>query len=144
MKKLALYFAAACLVFSFFCQGVSAQPSKDYLFNMLDILVDETLMAYNSDDYIKFYEYFAKKMEPVTAEQHFRAVYSNGYKKDLGDFISRKILLEKSSLDPDFPLLVYEAEFKNYKKVYVTVNFLKEYGNYRISRMEMDKIYNEE
>jgi hypothetical protein len=120
--------------------AVAEQPAKDYLTGSLDLLVNSALIAYNCEDCVKFYEYFAKQMEPITAEQYFKAVYIKGYKKNFGDFISKVLLPEESSFDPDFPMLVYMAQFSDCPKVKITVNFTKEYDNYRINRIEFDKV----
>ncbi|MBU1113028.1 MAG: hypothetical protein KKH93_04055, partial [Candidatus Omnitrophica bacterium] len=106
----------------------------------LEILVDEALLAYNTEDYLKFFEYFAKEMNPITTEQYFRAVYINGYKSQLGDLVSKQLIKEESLIDPDFPMLVYQAVFTKNRDVVIIVNFTKEYDNYRIERIRFDRV----
>ncbi|MCF7907564.1 MAG: hypothetical protein K9L86_01635 [Candidatus Omnitrophica bacterium] len=117
-----------------------AQPSKDYLVATLDILVGEALQAYNSEDYIKFFEYFSKEMSPVTTKQYFKALYINGYKRDLGEFHLRELIENDSSLDPDFPMMVYKGQFAKCDDARIVVNFAREYDNYRIKRIRIDRI----
>lgn len=119
--------------------AIAEQPAKDYLANSLDLLVNSALTAYNCGDYVKFYEYFAKQLEPITAEKYFKAIYIDGYKRNFGDFISKSLLLQESTLDPDFPMLVYKAKFSDCPNAKITVNFTKEYDNYRINRIVFDK-----
>ena len=141
MKNLQFVLLAALILGnSFFPQSVYSQPSKEYLRATLEILVDEALLAYNSEDYLKFFEYFAKEMDPITTEQYFRAVYLNGHKRQLGDFLSKEMIQEQSRLDPDLPMLVYEAVFTKNRNVIIIVNFTKEYDNYRIERIRFDKV----
>ncbi len=118
-----------------------AQPSEDYLAASLDLIVGQALQAYNSEDYFKFFEYFAKEMSPITTKQYFKAVYTNGHKRNLGEFYRRDLILKQSSLDPDYPMLVYEGQFEKYDQVLIVVNFTKEYDNYRIERIRFDKIF---
>ncbi|MCQ9206145.1 MAG: hypothetical protein NG737_07535 [Omnitrophica bacterium] len=124
-----------------FCAGIGAQPSQDYLIKSLDVLVDAALMAYNFEDYIKFTEYFAKSMESSITEGYFNEIYLKFYKKTLGYIKFKKLSLEQSSLDPNRPALVYKAIFEKYDKVIITVNFMKEYDNYRITQIKFDKVY---
>lgn len=123
---------------------LQAQPSDEYLAATLDILVGETMQAYNSEDYVKFFEYFSKEMSPITTKQYFKAIYVNGHKLNLGDIYVRELNKSESSLDPDFPMLVYDCEFQKYADVKMIVNFTREYGNYRIKRIRIDKIYPEQ
>ncbi len=141
MKNLQFILLLALILGSSFCFAPAySQPSKEYLRATLEILLDEALLAYNSGDHVKFFEYFAKEMDPITTEQYFRSVYVNGHKRQLGDFISKKMIKEQSLLDPDFPMLVYEAVFTKNKNVIIIVNFTKEYDNYRIERIRFDRV----
>ncbi|MBN3039607.1 MAG: hypothetical protein JW867_00595 [Candidatus Omnitrophica bacterium] len=126
---------------AFFPGSAAAQPSEQYLIDTLDLLTEKTLEAYMLEDYISFYQYFAKKMEPVTEKQHFDNAFIKIYKEDLGNVISRKLLLEKSKLDRDFPVLVYKARFEKFEPVLITVNFANEYDRYRITRIRFDRVY---
>ena len=141
MKSLTAIFLAVVVVGNCFILGpVCSQPSKDYLLGTLEILVDEALLAYNAEDYIKFFEYFSQEMDPITTEQYFRSVYVNGHKRQLGDFVSKQLIREESLIDPDFPMLVYQAIFTKNRDVIITVNFAKEYDNYRIERIRFDRV----
>lgn len=127
-----------------YSQSADTQPSEDYLLATLEILVDTTLQAYNSEDYFKFFEYFAKEMSPITTKQYFKAVYVEGYKAKLGLLHFRELILEESSLDFDFPMLVYRAEFEKEDNVLIIVNFAQEHGNYRIKRIRFDRVLSPE
>jgi len=119
-----------------------AQPSEEYLIVSLDVLVQRTLHAYNREDYIMFYKYFAKKMDPVKAKRFFNAEYISLYKKELGSIISTRLILGKTNLDHDLPELVYEAKFEKFAPVLVTVNFVNQNDDYRITRVRFDRVYN--
>ncbi|MBU2044150.1 MAG: hypothetical protein KJ977_00325 [Candidatus Omnitrophica bacterium] len=141
MRSLTSIFLAVLVMGNcFVLEPVCSQPSKGYLLGTLEILVDEALLAYNTEDYLKFFEYFAKEMNPITTEQYFRAVYINGYKSQLGDLVSKQLIKEESLIDPDFPMLVYQAVFTKNRDVVIIVNFTKEYDNYRIERIRFDRV----
>jgi len=145
MKNLLIGLFLVVAIGGCFClRELWAQPSEDYLAASLDLLVGQALGAYNSEDHFKFFEYFAKDMSAITTKQYFRAVYTNGHKKNLGEFYRRELILKDSSLDPDYPMLVYEGEFEKYNQVLIVVNFAKEYSNYRIKRIRFDKIFPEQ
>ena len=120
---------------------VYPQPSQKYMLDTLNLLVDKTLKAYNAENPIEFYRYFADKMEDVAKCNYFEAVYVDGYKKALGFIESRELLEDESSFDPDFPVLAYKCEFEKNPCVFMTVNFIKEDDTYRITQIRFDKIY---
>jgi hypothetical protein len=123
-----------------FCDA-KVKVNKQELLKILDPIVDKTLAAYNSNDDVKFYDYFAQEMHDVTTPKDFKAYYIDIYKKEIGDYISRILLEEKCSFDEFYPVAVYKGEFKKNKKVIITVNFVNEHGFYRITRVEFDKKY---
>ncbi len=142
MKKIFLVFMIGFVLNMLILDhNATSQPSQKYLLEVLELLADSALKGYNFQDYVKFYEYFAQQMDPVTAKQHFKTLYTAECWQNLGYLDSKKLLRHKSSLDSDFPLLVYEAKFEKHDRVLVRVNFIKEYDNYRITRIRFDKIH---
>lgn len=116
------------------------QPSQQYMIDTLNLLVEKTLDAYNLENHVEFYRYFACKMEPVTRSHHFKKVYIDIYKKELG-YVESWVLLENESyLNPDFPVLAYQCVFEKNPCVFLTVNFAKENGAYVITEMRFDKV----
>ena len=144
MRKLISIFALIVLLCTnLLCVRIAAQDFSRYMIETLEILVDRTLEAYNIEDHIKFHEYYAKQMNEITVKQYFWANFVEGYKEDFGEYLTRKLLKDKSVLDPDFPMLAYSAEFAKNKKSFIRVNFVKEYDNYRITRMRFDTVHEE-
>jgi len=144
MRSLVITLFVGAILGVGFWPGVLAQPSEEYLTETLDILVSGALQAYNSEDSFKFFEYFAKEMLPITTKRHFKAEFIKIHKKNLGDFHFRKLIREDSTLDPDYPILVYQGEFEKYDNVLIVVNFAREYDNYRIERIRFDKVFPEQ
>ncbi|MEM7816991.1 MAG: hypothetical protein QXZ20_03700, partial [Candidatus Aenigmatarchaeota archaeon] len=114
--------------------------SREELLKILDPLVEKALKGYNLEDPVMFFENFAESMRPTTTPQYFKAVYLQ-YKKEFGKFISKTLIKDKSSFDLYYPVLVYRGNFENNKKIIIKVNFMNEYGFYRITQIEFDKVY---
>ncbi len=141
VRKIPFLFGLICVCFVI--GNLFAQSFEQYLVKTLDIIVSRTISAYNREDYVIFSEYFSKKTEAFSRKRHFDAEFISIHKKNLGRALSKKILLSQSSLDHHFPKLVYQAEFKNYKNVLITVNFMNQNDNYRIIRIRFDRIYDD-
>ncbi len=142
MRKLSLSLLLTfILVIPAFSYYVPSPPSEEYLARSLDVVVDKTMEAYNFEDYIQFFEHFAKSMSSVTTKEYFRAVYLDTYKKELGELELKRLLRDESKLDLDFPVLVYMAKFEKYDMVVIRVNFEREHDQYKISYISFDKVY---
>jgi hypothetical protein len=125
----------------FLVSNLFAQSLDQYLFKTLDLIVSRTLSAYNREDYIAFSEYFSKKTESFNKRRHFDAEFISIHKKTLGKVFNREILPLESSFDHDLPELVYKAEFKNHENVLITINFINQNDNHRITRIRFDRVY---
>ena len=141
MKKYQLIPVLFLLGVIFAAKPISAQPSKDYLIEIWNLLTNKALVAYNSENYTDFRSCFADSMSSAVTKSYFKEVFLGTYKKNLGFVESVKFLKNQSSLDPDFPTLLYSAEFEKYKQVLITVNFMNENGRYRITQLRFDKQY---
>ena len=98
MKKVLSILVVFSLIYFIFCQKTFSNPSQKYLFKVLDLLVERTLEAYNSENHVKFYEYFAESMDSVTSREHFEGLFIEGYKNNLGDVEPKRILLVTESM----------------------------------------------
>ena len=105
----------------------------------LEAIIDNALKGYNDGDYKVFFADYAKSMAAVATEQTFKSMYTDQYKKNLGDYVSRKPIDKETVLMGDFPLMVFDAEFSKEKKVKLSVNFTKEDGKFKIMQMRFDK-----
>ena len=141
MKKYQLILGLLLLGVIFTAKPISAQPSREYLIEIWNLLTNKALVAYNSENYTDFRSCFADSMSSAVTKSYFKEVFLGTYKKNLGFVESVKFLKNQSSLDPDFPTLLYSAEFEKYKQVLITVNFMNENGRYRITQLRFDKQY---
>lgn len=134
-----------CLVFTVLIDNASFSEViypelENKSFRVLEALVDRALDAYNKGSYMLFYENFARATQEAQSEQYFQAHYIDIYKRDLGNYSSKIFIPERSSLDTEYPYLVYEAHFKKFNgKVTITVNFKNEDGFFKITRVSFDK-----
>ena len=145
MKKIHFSLLVAVIVVgSISVSGLAlSQPTDDYFVNNLEILANEALNGYNLEDYVQFYQYFAKDMAPIATKSYFQAVYIDSYKEDLGDILSKKLLRQESSLDPAYPVLVYSGIFEKFSNVLIKINFKREHDNYRITMIRFDRMHSE-
>ncbi len=141
MRGLLIIFLAMSFLSIFSLQSNTyCQPSQEYMIDTLNLLVDKTLDAYNVENHVEFYRYFACRMDPITRSHHFKKVYIDTYKKQLGRILTWELLEKESYFDPDFPVLAYKCEFEKNPCVFMTINFEKENGSYMITQIRFDKI----
>jgi hypothetical protein len=79
-------------------------------------------------------------MDLITQKRHFDTRFADIYQTELGLVFAKKLLLEKSNLDYDYPVLVYQAIFEKFEDVVITVNFKNQNDNYRITRIRFDRV----
>lgn len=134
-----------CLVFCIlinngcFSEIIYPEPENKNI-RVLEAVVDRALEAYNKGSYMLFYDNFSKATQEAQSEQYFQATYIDIHKRVLGNYNSKILIPEKSSLNSEHPYLVYEAHFKKFNgEVTITVNFKNEDGFFKITRMNFDK-----
>ena len=140
MKEIILTFLIFSIVSFLPCRCYS-QEDDVYILKTLSLLAQKSFSGYNSANYEDFIEYCSAKTKSLITKEYFENLYMQIYKKDFGQIIVFRPLLEECQLDQNFPVLVYQAKFEEYDEVLVTVNFMREYDTYRITRIEFDKIY---
>ncbi|MCF7870118.1 MAG: hypothetical protein K9M01_03265 [Candidatus Omnitrophica bacterium] len=139
MKKIVLVFVACLLLFSVGFK-IHAANDLEYSKNILDLIAKKTLNAYNRQDYLAFFKYYSDSLNQLKTKKYFDNLFIAIYKDRLGDIISKKLIEEKSTLDSDYPSLVYKAICTKCDDVLITVNFQKNSGNYHITRVAFDCI----
>jgi hypothetical protein len=102
----------------------------------LEAKVDAALAAYNAGDAKKFYADFSKSMEAITTPQVFDMLYTQGAKKQFGNYVSRQLIKGESVTDGDTLLLVYSVKCEKSDKVKLSINVQKEGPDYRFVQMQ--------
>ena len=101
-------------------------------------MVDETLKAYDEENYEAFIKNFSGHRRKIT-ERAFTALWCEDYKEKYGDYISKEFFPEKSNPNKTYPLLTYKARFSKNEEIGVRCVFAKdEDGEYRIFYIRFD------
>ena len=101
-------------------------------------MVDETLKAYDEDNYEEFIKNFSGHRRKLT-ETAFRSLWCQDYKEKYGDYISKEFFAEKSNPNKIYPLLTYKAKFSRNGEIGVRCVFARdEDGEYRIFYLRFD------
>jgi hypothetical protein len=111
-----------------------AGHAQEKYLSVLDPMVDNAMEGYNKEDYKIYFKDFAASMAAVATEQTFSSMVLGMWKKDAGEFKSKKLIDERCSFNDTTPLLVYEGEFAN-KKMDLAVNFIKEGDAFKVMQV---------
>ena len=116
-----------------------AQTPAEY--KDLEEMATKLFEAYNKDDVKAFFTDWAKAAEAITTPQVYEALYKNGAKKMVGDYVAKSIKFRKegSVLSGDILVVYFETAFSNEKDGLVTVNFVKEGDAYKFLQVRMAK-----
>lgn len=148
VKKMAIL-AAVCVVITA-CGAAYDNPEekeKEPSFNEVEWeefkvihepTLDSALKAYNDDNAQEFAKNFITSRQKRT-ERSFKFLWTEDYKSEFGDFISKEFFPEKSNSSKVYPLLTYKAKFGKNDEVGVRCVFAKdEDGKYRIFYLRID------
>jgi len=102
-------------------------------------VVNKALSAYNGEDLEKFYENFVKT-RTAFKKRMFESMWIGGYKNEFGNFVSKKLVLDKCDFNALYPLLVYKSVFEKDKNVEIKAVFAEEKGAYKLFYLRFDKI----
>ncbi|MCA9792321.1 MAG: hypothetical protein KC910_11020 [Candidatus Eremiobacteraeota bacterium] len=140
MKKLLMALMAAMVLGSGLASADDLAPglSPDR-FKSMDGMVDRAMAAYNADNWKKFYSEWAQMMASICTEQAYTSLYKGQYKKNYGNFKSKKLIASRSVVADMNGLLVYEAAFDKGGKLDLAVNFFKEGDIYKIQQIQVNK-----
>jgi hypothetical protein len=148
MKKV-VYVLFVVVLISFSCVAfaqespaapVDPAPSSTVAepFAQIDGLVENMLKAFNDQDSKAFYVDFAKAMAAIATEQAFKTLYTDMYMAQYGKYVSRKLVTEKSVVTDDATvgLVVYSAVFEKNEKIQISVNVMREEGNWKLMQVQ--------
>ncbi|MFI5182920.1 MAG: hypothetical protein ACHQNV_00865 [Vicinamibacteria bacterium] len=121
--------------------ALAQAPLGDAKIKALEASIDRALSAYNKQDSRAFYAEYTSAMaaSPEAADRMFHAAYDEEIKQ-LGKYVSRKLIADESGLEGDAPLFVYEAKFTGAPRVKVSVHFTKDGSTSKIMNIELDKM----
>jgi hypothetical protein len=118
-------------------------PSDEVLQNLED-KVDSLMAAYNEQDAKAFYTDWAKSMAAITSPEMFRMIFTDKHMKKHGKYISRELIADECSVADGAEymngLLVYEAVFENNERIKLSINLIKEEGEWKFQQVDMNPI----
>jgi hypothetical protein len=136
MKLRGLVFGLALLTWTVDGRTTFAQaPLDDARIKALESSIERALAAYNRQDPKAFY---AEWTSAFTLPR-FTDYYVDSM-KELGNYVSRKIVKDDTSLEGPSPLFVYEAKFTKAPRVRIAVHFTKDGASTKILNIELDKM----
>ena len=103
-------------------------------------LLDETLDAYNEEDYAAFIKNFADEGRRARTERAFKFIWVDEYKTEYGNYVSKEFFFKKSNPSKVYPLLTYKGKFVKNDEVAVRCVYAKDpkSGKYRIFYLRYD------
>ena len=121
-------------------KDTAGADSKNDVAATFDPLVENALKAYNKEDFKAFFADYSKSLSAMATEPVFKMMFIDTYKKDLGNYVSRKLVADQSSkVVGDANVLVYNAQFEKNKNVRISVNVNKEDGKFKFVQIRFDK-----
>lgn len=116
-------------------------PPKDE-FVKLDAKVDELMEAYNAKDAKAFFIGWSPTMAALCTPAMFKVMFMDMHMKNFGAFKTKQIIEAETVVMGNVPnaLLVYQAEFEKNKNVKLSINLLKENGQWMIQQVSMQAI----
>ena len=102
----------------------------------LEATLDKAMKAYNAGDWKAFFADYAPSMSAIATEQTFKALYESGTKPQFGNYVSRTLIANESSINDEAPLLVYKAKFAK-GEAKLSVNFIKEGATMKIMQVQI-------
>ena len=105
----------------------------------LEMILDESLAAFNAADGAQFLAHFARNAVPPARPALFSSLFEGVYKQDYGKYISKKLLPKETAIEPARALIVFEAVFEK-RKVKVSANFVREQDAPKIVQLRMEPL----
>lgn len=118
---------------------IYAGHAQEKLLAKLVPMVDAAMEGYNKEDHKVYFADFCKAMEAVATEQTFRTMVQGMWKKENGAFKAKKLLDDRCSFNDQVPLLMFEAEFENGKRL-LAVNFTREGDLFRVMQISVNPL----
>jgi hypothetical protein len=104
-----------------------------------EAIIDRALAGYNAGAAATlFADFSANATPPATAATH-RALFEGYYREDFGDYVERRLFPADSEILPDRAVLVWYATFTKAKPVWMSANFIMEYGQPKIVQLRLEK-----
>ncbi len=103
-------------------------------------VLDKALSAYNAGDQAALFADFASTATPAPSDRIFTELFEGFYKVEFGKIVALRLNPKETNPDPDFGLLVYDAQCERQPLAKVSANFLRENGALKIVQVRFEKV----
>ncbi len=107
---------------------------------VLAAVLDKALSAYNAGDQAALFADFASTATPTPGDRIFTELFEGFYKMEFGKIVALRLNPKETNPDPDFGLLVYDAQCERQPQAKVSANFLRENGALKIVQVRFEKV----
>ena len=123
-------------------ETTAAKPDPKVLAAVRELtaVLDKALTAYNAGDQAAFFANFATTATPPPSERIFTELFEGFYKVEFGKIIALRLNPKETNPDPDFGMLVYDAQCERQPLAKVSANFLRENGALKIVQVRFEKV----
>ena len=106
----------------------------------LAVMLDKALNAYNAGDQTALFADFASTATPPPSDRIFTELFMGFYKTEFGKIGALHLNMKETNPDPDFGMLVYDAQCERQPQAKVSANFIRENGALKIVQMRFEKV----
>ena len=103
-------------------------------------VLDTAMAAWGKGDATAFYAQFAAKYVPADSVNSFQRLFAGVYGDEFGKIKAMKLNARESSSDPDYGMLVFDAECEKHPKARLSANFLREAGQLKLAQIRLEKL----
>ena len=133
------------------CKKTTPEPPKDTAaatpdpkllaaVRELAAVLDKALSAYNAGGQAALFADFASTATPAPSDRIFTELFEGFYKVEFGKIVALRLNTRETNPDPDFGMLVYDAQCERQPLAKVSANFLRENGALKIVQVRFEKV----
>ena len=106
----------------------------------LAAVLDKALTAYNAGDQAALFADFASTATPPPSDRIFTELFEGFYKVEFGKIVALRLNPRETNPDPNFGMLVYDAQCERQPLAKVSANFIRENGAQKIVQVRFEKV----
>ena len=119
---------------------VAATPGAQTIEDEMKQVFDAAMKAWEQRDAKAFYSQFAAAYVPADSTAVFDRIFTGVYADEFGAIRSKILNAKEGSTDPDFGMLVFNAECTKHPKARLSANFIRENGQLKLAQLRMEKL----
>ena len=115
-------------------------PTGQNAADEMNRVFDAAMNAWEHRDAKAFYAQFATAYVPADSVAVFDRLFLGVYADEFGAITTKTLVLKESNGDPDFGMLVFNAECTKHPKARLSANFIRENGQLKLAQIRMEKL----